>query len=335
MRRFLALLHARNLEFARDRASYGWALMFPLLAILGCAVAFSSEREQLFQVGVVGDAAALQAHLPVLAEPWLRVVPVADIAAGEQRVRQHQLHLLLAGEPLRYWVNPESSRGQVLERLLLAGPGAGDWQRQPADGRAVRYVEWVLPGVLGMNLMFSALFGVGYMIVRYRQNGVLKRLRATPVSSLEFILAQLVSRLGISLLSTAAVFVGCMQLLDLGMAGRYFDLLAVAACGTLAMLALGLVIAARTSSEEAANGMINLVAWPMMFLSEVWFSLDSAAPWMQRLADWLPLTHLVRAAREVMINGTGLADVSAHLAWLGGTAVLALALASLGFRWGR
>ncbi len=333
MRRFFALLHARNLEFMRDRSSYGWALLFPLLAILGCAVAFSSDREQLFEVGVVGDPAAYRAELPFLAEPWVRLSQVEDLQRAEQQVRQHQLHLLLAADVAHYWINPQSSRGQVLERLLLASPG--HWQAQPVQGQRVRYVDWVVPGVLGMNLMFSALFGVGYMIVRYRQNGVLKRLHATPVTAFEFILAQMASRFFISLLTTAAVFAGCLWLLDLQVAGHYLDLLAVAACGTLAMLAVGLVIASRTQAEEAANGMINLVAWPMMFLSEVWFSLDSAAPWMQQLANWLPLTHLVRASREVMINGAGLVAVAHHLAYLGGLALVLVGIAGAGFRWGR
>lgn len=333
MHRFLALWHARNLEFFRDRASFGWAMLFPVMAIVACAFAFSSEREQLLEVGLLGDGSALEQRLPLLGEPWVKLTHYQDEAHALERLRHHQLHLLLADAPQRYWVNTESSRSLVAERLLLA-EGEG-WTQQTVSGRSIRYVDWVVPGVLGMNLMFSALFGVGYTIVRYRQSGVLKRLQATPVTPLEFVTAQLASRLGIILFTNLLLFIGALWLLDLVMLGSYGTLLVVAATGALAMLSVGLLIASRTTSEEAANGMINLFAWPMMFFSEVWFSLEGASPWMQQFSNLLPLTHLVRAAREVMTSGATLAEVTPHLLYLLGITAVLLVLATRLFRWSR
>jgi ABC-type multidrug transport system permease subunit len=103
--------------------------------------------------------------------------------------------------------------------------------------------------------------------------------------------------------------------------------------GALAMISLGLLIAARTASEELAGGILNASTWPMMFLSGVWFSLDDSPRYMQLLAECLPLTHLVAAAREIMINGATLGDVSQHLLTMLAMALVFLGLASSGFRW--
>ena len=94
----------------------------------------------------------------------------------------------------RYWVNTSSPKGYIVEKLLLAADR--DAQRQPVTGDAVRYVDWLFPGILGMNMMFSCLFGVGYVVLRYRKTGFLKRLHATPLSAFEFLSAQVLSRLG-------------------------------------------------------------------------------------------------------------------------------------------
>lgn len=194
-------------------------------------------------------------------------------------------------------------------------------------------MDWVIPGVLGMNLMFGALFGVGYVIVRYRHNGVLKRLQATPVSALEFLSAQLASRLMIVVVVNSLIFIGCVLLLDLIVLGSYLSLLLVTLLGGIAMIALGLLVACRTASEELAGGLLNLATWPMLFMSEVWFSLDDAPPWMQALSNALPLTHIVKGFRSVMIEGATLGEISHHLLWLAVMTVVTLGLASALFRW--
>src|SRR5690606_6063996 len=195
---------------------------------------------------------------------------------------------------------------------LLRGQLEPRFRPEQISGRPVRYVDWVLPGVIGMNMMFGALFGVGYVIVRYRQNGVLKRLQATPVRPLQFIAAQLASRLWIVLAINIVIFAGCVLLLDLLQLGSYWLLLLIGLLGAMTMIALGLLIASRTASEELAGGLLNVATWPMMFLSELWFSLDNAPAWLQRVSEFMPLTHLVKSARAVMVESATLAEVAPH-----------------------
>src|SRR5215510_8222577 len=129
--------------------------------------------------------------------------------------------------------------------LLAAAPGA---QRQPVSGAALRYVDWLFPGILGMNMMFSCLFGVGYVVLRYRKSGFLKRLHATPLTAFEFLSAQVLARLGLILFVSAVLYVGIGTIIHLHTAGSLFLLLLIAVLGALSMIALGLTIAARISS---------------------------------------------------------------------------------------
>jgi ABC transporter DrrB family efflux protein len=198
----------------------------------------------------------------------------------------------------------------------------------------VGYAQWVLPGILGMNMMFSALYGVGYVLVRYRKNGVLKRLKATPLSALEFMAAQVASRLMIIITVTLVLFVGCVWLLDLTVEGAYLDLLLLTLLGIIALISLGVLITSVTRSEELAGGLVNLVSWPMMLLSGVWFSLEGAPELLQWVARCLPLTHWIEGARAIMIEGASLAGIAGNLWVLALMSLLFMSIGAWRFNWG-
>ncbi|TQV79477.1 ABC transporter permease [Exilibacterium tricleocarpae] len=330
MKQLLALFFARNKEYYRDRASLIWSFVMPPLIVGVVALAFADGGQPLFKVGLSGDPGSSFAQ-PLRAD-YIRTINYSDHAAALIKIQHHQLDLLLAADqPGRYWINPTSQRGQVLEQLLLATHP--DWQRQEAAGRAVRYVDWVIPGILGMNIMFSGLFGIGYVIVRYRKNGVLKRLQATPATPFQFLTAQVLSRLIIMMIVSALVYVACDLFLDFIMLGRYLDLLLIALVGNIAILSLGLIVASRLASEELANGLLNFFSFPMLLLSEVWFSLDGAPAWLSQVSQLLPLTHLVQAARSVMLEGAGLAAIAHHLWAMLAMAAIFLGVSAVLFRW--
>jgi ABC-type multidrug transport system permease subunit len=206
-------------------------------------------------------------------------------------------------------------------------------EKAQISGDPVRYIDWVLPGILGMNMMFSCLFGVGYVVVRYRKNGFLKRLRATPLRSFEFVAAQVASRLMLIIVITAFVYTGTSWFLSTRMEGSYFTLLAITVIGAISLISMGLVVAARVTSEELAGGLLNLVTWPMMMLSGVWFSLEGTGAWVQRSAEIFPLTHILDAARAVMIDGAVFRDVLPQIGVLSVMSVFFLTIAALIFRW--
>ncbi|MEN8167048.1 MAG: ABC transporter permease [Pseudomonadota bacterium] len=331
LRRFSAVLRARNYEFFRDRAAWGWSVLFPVLVVMGFAYAFSGDSLELYKVGVHGGSAA--AHEAAFFKVrYIQFIPIEELAEAITKVQRHQLDMLFDMTRGRYWVNDSSPRGYILERILT-GDGEGRFLRQSVSGEQIRYVDWVIPGVIGMNMMFSALFGVGYVIVRYRKNGVLKRLRATPLTAFEFLAAQVMSRLWLIVSIVILVYLSTDLVVDFRMYGSYADLLVVLILGAITLISLGLTIAARISSEELANGLLNLISWPMLFLSGVWFSIEGLHPYIQKFALILPLTHVTEAARAVMIDGAGLMAISDHLLALMAMTALFLAIGSYTFRW--
>jgi len=331
MQRFLAVLAARNREFLRDRAALSWNILFPVLIVVGFAFAFSGTSVERYKVGVWGEADPAE-QLPFLATDYLQFIPVSDLDAALAKVERHRLDMVIDPVGARYWVNETSPSGYLLERVLY-GSGGADFSRQAVTGQQIRYVDWLIAGVLSMNMMFAALFGVGYVIVRYRKNGVLKRLRATPLTAFEFLAAQVVSRLWIILVVTALVYLATDLFVGFTMEGSYLDLLLVFSLGAISVISLGLVLAARTASEELAGGLLNLISWPMIFLSGVWFSLEGTNPLVQKAALLFPLTQVIEAARAIMLEGAGLPQVWPELLVLALMSGLFLLIGSLTFRW--
>lgn len=331
IRRLAAVWHARNLEFVRDRPALFFTLLLPVMLVVGMSFVFGGKPRPLFKVGVLATQVDPQAH-PFLRERYVDFVPMPEQAQALGKLTHQRIDLLVQLDPMpRYWVNTDSPKGYVAERLLLAA--APEAQRQPVTGAAIRYVDWLFPGILGMNMMFSCLFGVGYVVLRYRKSGFLKRLHATPLTAFEFLSAQVLSRLCLILFVTGVLYVGISLLIHFHSAGSLALLLLVTVMGALSMIALGLTVAARFSSEELVGGVLNILTWPMMLLSGVWFSLEGSPRWVQWVADMFPLTHLLDAARAIMLDGAGITQITGHLLYLAATALGFLAFGAWSFRW--
>ena len=333
--RIYALFVARNIEFFRDRSALAWSILLPVLIIVVFAYAFIEENPQKYKVGIYPAAAESLAVDEFRHTRFIQFIELDSVEPNLAKVERHQLDLLLDAESLNYWINQTSPNGYIVERLLVAAFSATRSRpvQNLVSGDAIRYLDWVVPGVIAMNIMWGALYGIGYVIVRYRKMGVLKRLRATPVNALEFLTAQIFSRLWLLLIVNSLIFIVMDVIVDFRMHGSHFDLFVVFALGSICLICCGLVVAARISSEEVANGLLNLMSWPMMFLSGIWFSLEGAHPWMQQFALILPLTHVTEAAREIMIDGAGLWQVADHLLVLGGTSAVLLVVGAWVFRW--
>jgi ABC-2 type transport system permease protein len=333
MKRLIAVWHARNLEFLRDRPTLLFTLLLPIGVVIAMGFIFGGPPRPIFTVGVLGTQAEIDAGAnPFLHERYVHFAAIQDRAKGLYEVSHQRIDLLVdLHEPVRYWVNTDSPKGYIVEKLLIAAdPGA---RRQPVTGQAVPYVDWLFPGILGMNMMFSCLFGVGYVVLRYRKSGFLKRLHATPLTAFEFLTAQVLSRLSLIVFVTAVLYIIIAAFIHFHSAGSISLLLLLAVLGSLSMIALGLTIAARFSSEELVGGLLNLLTWPMTLLSGVWFSIDGSPRWVQWVADIFPLTQVIQAARAVMLDGAGLQRITPNLIYLAVTTLVFLAFGAWSFRW--
>jgi ABC-type multidrug transport system permease subunit len=342
-----SMIVARNREFFRDRAAFGWNFLFPFLLIGGFAVIFGGEQHKDYKVGVFPcERIAAKSTTECIPNnfrsiKYIRYIPFSSVEQGLNKLKHHKIDLLVNTKttPYRYWVSDTSPKGYVVEKMMVASllpdnPNRLDRQ-QTVAARQIRYIDWLFPGILGMNIMFSALYGVGFVVVRYRKNGVLKRLKATPLRAIEYLSAQMISRLSLLMFTLTILWIGCDLIFDFNVEGNYLDLFIIFLLGSLSMTAMGLVVASRGSSEEFTNGLLNFITWPMMFLSEVWFSIEGAPHWVKGIAKLFPLTHLLNGVRKIMNDGAGLADVAGELSLLAVMTTAFLVIGATMFSWNK
>lgn len=339
LKRILIVFINRNREFYRDRSGLGWNILFPFFVIIGFSLIFSQDSRKEYKVGVINPGnikheIAMQ-YDEFRKTQFIEFLSFESRETGINRLLHHRIDLLIDPSAGKYWKSSTSPKSFMTEKLLIASSSdnTAGFIYDTVNGREIPYIEWLFPGVLAMNMMFSALFGVGYSVVRDRKNGVLKRFSVTPLSPFEFLTAQILSRMFVIFITTGTVYLACTAIYGFENRGSYLTLILIFMLGSFSMVSLALIIASRSSSEEFAGGVLNLLSWPMMLLSEVWFSMEGARPWVISFSNFLPLTHITSGVRMVMNDGATLSEIKYHLLILSVMAFIFLAAGSLLFKW--
>ena len=346
-KRLWSILKARNLEFFRDRSAFGWNFLFPFLLVAGFGIIFGGKTYTEYKIGVFPSETE-QVSIAKLNIPqrfkemqYFKFIGFPNAEEGLKKLKHHRIDFLLktGNAPHQYWVSDDSPSGYVVEQMFKASlfptESTLNAEKKEIEGNAIRYIDWLFPGILAMNMMFSALWGVGYVVVRYRKNGVLKRLKVTPLTAFEYITAQAISRIFLLMFTLVIVWTGCDLIFSFNVQGSYLDLFVIFFLGSLSLTALGLVLASRGTSEEFTTGILNFISWPMMFLSEVWFSLEGAPEWVRSFSKIFPLTHMLTAARKVMHDGAGLLAIGPEIMILSVMTLGFLALGASLFSWNK
>jgi ABC-2 type transport system permease protein len=201
------------------------------------------------------------------------------------------------------------------------------------QARSQRYIDFLIPGLLAMTIMTISVAGSGYNIVEYRRKGILKRLFVTPIRPSQFIGGIVIARLVITVIQVAFLLTAAVVLLKVPVEGSLLELALLILMGSSVFLSLGFWMGSMAKTQQAIMLLGNLITLPQMFLSGVFFPVDSMPGLLQPIASVLPLTYLVDAVRDVIVNGI---SIFAQLPTLAGLAVwlaLALTLAIRGFRW--
>ncbi len=325
-----AILIARLREFYRDKAAFYWHLFLPCFIIASFYFIFDSNQTPTYKVGVAGELWSDSEEFFQL--KYIQFIP-QEKEEGLDKIRNHKLDMLIEpGLPLQYWVNDSNRKAYFLEKILR-GSYHKSVKKIPSLARAVSYVDWVFPGILALNIMFSCLWGVGWLIVKYRDDGYLKRLNATPLKVYHFILGQMLARLLIILCGTGVIFIVGSWVIDFEMQGSYLDLFVCYLFGVLSLISIGLLVATRTTSKEFADGALNLFSWPMIIFSGMWFSLEGAPSWILAFAYSLPLTHLVESTRKIMLEGATLSELWFNVSAMMMFSVAAFTLVAVLFKW--
>src|SRR5881394_571613 len=331
---------ARMREFYREPEAIFWVFGFPIVLAFALGIAFRNRGPGELRVAVLhqpGDSgvAAALAHAPGLR------VGVVDSAAARLELRTGRVALLVVpGERLVYRYDSTRTESQ-LARLQV------DDAVQRARGRAdpvrvedervtepgARYIDFLIPGLLGMNLMGSGLWGVGFSVVQARTKRLLKRYRATPMRRSHYLLSFVLSRLVFLFVEVAALVGFGWLVFDVGVRGSFAAVAIITVLGALAFNGLGMLIASRARTIEAVSGLMNLVMLPMWILSGTFFSYARFPEAMQPLVKALPLTALNDALRAVMIDGSPLAQLGAPLGVVAAWGVASFVVALRIFRW--
>jgi ABC-type multidrug transport system permease subunit len=332
----LTLLRLR--EFVREPEAVFWALIFPIILASGLGIAFRGESVETIRVAATDEAVAQALRR----DPGLDVV-VMDRAGAADALRSGRILIVVDAGPggaVRYRfddTNPEAraARAAANQALQVAAgrvdpvAASDDITREAGS----RYIDFLIPGLVGMGIMGNAIWGLGFSIVDARRRKLMKRIVATPMpkhlylgSFLAWRMLLLPVEVGVPVIFGALAF-------GVPVRGGVVELAVICMLGSMAFSAIGLLIASRAKTIEAVSGLMNFVMMPMWILSGVFFSAERFPASVQPIIQALPLSALIDALRTNMLQGTSLLALWPQLLTLTSWLVVSFAVAMRLFRW--
>jgi ABC-2 type transport system permease protein len=339
------LLVARMKEMRREPEVIFWVFVFPLLLAAGLGIAFREKPADVTHVALVAGSGAQQA-LQLLesslqhASIHAQILPAGEAANG---FRLGKFDLVITPQPngsVEYTYDPDRPESVLARHIIddalqqAAGrkpvlPTAASASRQPG----ARYIDFLIPGLLGMNLMNSGMWGIGFALVDMRQRKLIKRFVATPMRRSDFLMALTSSRLVLMVIELVLLLGFGILVFHMRVMGSWAAILLLSTVGAVTFGALGLLTASRAQKIESVSGLINLVMMPMWIFSGVFFSYERFPAVVQPLIRALPLTALNDALRSTILEGTPLTHQGMRLLVLALWGGISFVLALRWFRW--
>lgn len=334
------LTRTRFKEFLREPEAVFWVFAFPVIMTCALGVAFRSSADQPILVGVVQGPASASITTALERAGHFTIRPIDESDIG-RAVRDGRAPVVVAaGDPPVYHFDGARAESHAARLAVDAAlqQAAGRVDAFRADERPIaivgsRYIDWLVPGLLGMNIMSTGLWGVGFSIVTARTKKLLKRLVATPMSRAHYLASHVLSRLAFLALETAVLVGFGWIAFGVAVQGSIALLALLAVVGALSFGGLALLVSSRARTIEAVSGLLNLVMLPMWVLSGVFFASTNFPDLMQPFIQALPLTALIDALRAVVNEGASLADVAPEIGVLALWGGVSFAAAIKLFRW--
>lgn len=330
----------RSQQFFREPSAVFWTFVFPILLTIALGLAFRNRPPEPARVAIEAGPGADRLLRALAAAPGVKatVLPPEE-ARTALRVGRVDL-VVRAGDPVTYEfdpMRPESRLARLeVDQAVQRAAGRADpvaVAEHPVTEPGARYVDFLVPGLIGVDIMSSGMWGVGYVIVDDRQKKLLKRMLATPMRRGEFLLSFVLLRLTFLFLKVPVLLLFARLVYDVPLRGSLGLVALISVAGALAFTGIGLLLAARAQNTQTVNGLINLVQMPMYLLSGVFFSASRFPEVMQPVVKLLPLSALNDALRAVMNEGAGLSAVGPQVVYLTAVALVTFALALRFFRW--
>jgi ABC-type multidrug transport system permease subunit len=339
----LQLTLIRFREFLREPEAVFWTFIFPLLLAGGLGLAFRSRPADVAKIGVLSSApaaAAVQATLQ--GDSSLQVVSLDDSAAATALRIGTVALVVVASDSQRVEYRYDRARTEARTARLLVDQAlqrrrgrvdAVQVSESLVSERGSRYIDFVLPGLLAMNLMGSGMWGIGFSIVDARRKKLLKRFVATPMRRHHYLASFLVMRLGLMVIEVTVIATFGYFAFGVPMRGSLLAFGVACLLGALVFGSLGLLVASRAKTIEAASGLMNLLMLPMWVASGVFFSAGNFPDAVQPVIQALPLTAVVDSVRGIMIQGLGWGALAPEFAIILTWLVLSFGIALRFFRW--
>lgn len=344
------LYTARLREFYRQPARIFWVYGFPTVMAIGLGLAFQSRPPEAIQVTIVenphapGLLSTLQGHQREITaddQAALLVNPLPE-AEALRRLRTGKTPLVVVPteEGVVYRFDPTRPEASVARLAVDDAIQRAYGRQDPLPSRneieeepGSRYIDFLIPGLIGLNTMGGGLWGIGFLLVNFRIAKLLKRFKATPMPRQNFLLALLGARLTFLVPDVFVLLALGVFAFGMPVRGSLALVLLIEVVGALAFSGIGLLVASRATTTETVSGLMNLVMLPMWLLSGVFFSYERFPEALHPVIEALPLTQLLNALRAVILEGAGLADVSGSLVILGLWAIVTFFVALRIFRW--
>lgn len=338
----LELTFTRMREFVREKEAVFWVFIFPVLMTFALGVAFRNTGPDKTPVAVEASAAGANQIAGVLSQsPEISATLMSpDEAARALRSGKVSIVVKPVNDSFEYRFDPtrpesRAARLQV-DDVLQRGKGRTDVVQvgeQKITESGARYVDFLVPGLIGMNLMGSGLWGLGFTVVIARSRKILKRFAATPMRRSHYLLSFMLSRLIFLVLEVAAVVVFAWLAFGFTVRGSWLSLTLVTMLGGFTFSGIGLLVAARPTTIEGVSGLMNFIMLPMWLLSGTFFSSERFPEVFQPFIKALPLTALNDVLRSLMNEGAGLTSNWAPIAILLAWCVISFLIALKIFKW--
>ena len=310
------MIKCRWLEFRREPSAFYYVILFPIISIVGLGFVFNSPQRKPFPIGVDSKSQFNSSLYELRGNGEFKVIDGSQESLEAELKRGHiQLILRLSDKEAHFIYDPHNSEAYSARLAVNAAleKAAGQTPKFQAVDTAVsaaglRYVDFLIPGLLAFSIVSTSLFGTGQLIVANRRDNLLKRYFVTPMKPLSYMVSHIVGRLLILAMEISVVLISGWLIFGFKVQGSLITFVFFSVLGAAAFTSLALLAASKTSNSSAYAGIVNAIVMPMALMGGVWFSRSNFPDWLVHISDYFPLTMLVDALRAIALEGASFSD---------------------------